>query len=56
MHVPSLSTFGALAAGALMALGLAGTASAENCPRSFLDKAYCDYDGDLVADLPLDEK
>ena len=56
MHMPSLSTFGALAAGALMTLGLVGTASAEDCPRSFLDKAYCDYDSDLVADLPLDEK
>ncbi len=56
MQMPSLSTFGALAAGALMTLGLAGTAGAQDCPRSFLDKAYCDYDGDLVADLPLDEK
>jgi phosphonate transport system substrate-binding protein len=27
----------------------------EDCPRGTLDKQYCDRDGDLVADLPLDE-
>ncbi len=26
---------------------------AADCPRGTLDKAYCDRDGDLVADLPL---
>ncbi len=30
-------------------------ASAEDCPRGTLDKAYCDKDGDLVADLPTDK-
>jgi len=28
---------------------------AEDCPRGTLDKQYCDRDGDLVADLPIDE-
>ena len=28
--------------------------AAEDCPRGTLDKRYCDRDGDLVADLPLD--
>jgi len=27
---------------------------AADCPRGTLDKRYCDRDGDLVADLPLD--
>ncbi|MCG8561617.1 MAG: phosphate/phosphite/phosphonate ABC transporter substrate-binding protein [Hyphomicrobiales bacterium] len=31
-------------------------ANAEDCPRGTLDKAYCDRDGDLVADLPTDPK
>ncbi len=30
-------------------------ASAADCPRGTLDKAYCDKDGDLVADLPADK-
>src|SRR3546814_13559222 len=46
-----------------MALGLlafsgtwAGPATAaEDCPRSFLDERYCDRDGNLTADLPVDE-
>lgn len=32
------------------------TASAADCKRSFLDKRYCDRDGNLTADLPLDPK
>lgn len=32
------------------------SAQAEDCPRGSLDKRYCDRDGDLVADLPLDDK
>lgn len=32
-----------------------GSAHAQNCPRGTLDKQYCDRNGDLVADLPLDE-
>ena len=38
----------------LMALTL-GQAQAQDCPRGTLDEQYCDRDGDLVADLPLDE-
>jgi phosphonate transport system substrate-binding protein len=33
-----------------------GTAGAQDCPRGDLDKAYCDRNGDLVADLPTDPK
>ena len=28
---------------------------AEDCPRGTLDEQYCDRDGDLVADLPIDD-
>src|SRR5882757_2091277 len=31
-------------------------AQAQECPRGQLDKAYCDRDGDMVADLPTDPK
>src|ERR1700693_6543770 len=34
----------------------AGLASAQDCPRGDLDKAYCDRDGDLTADAPSDPK
>ena len=47
-----------LVAGALFSMGLAlGStgASAAECPRGTLDKQYCDRDGNLTADLPLDE-
>src|SRR6516164_5323890 len=33
-----------------------GSARAQDCPRGDLDKAYCDRDGDLVADAPADPK
>ena len=36
--------------------GLVGTSWAQDCPRGDLDKAYCDRDGDLVADTPSDPK
>ncbi len=35
---------------------LAAAARAEDCPRGDLDQAYCDRDGDLVADAPTDPK
>src|ERR1700681_4044807 len=44
--------FAALVFGA----GLIGFAQAQDCPRGDLDKAYCDRDGDLVADAPTDAK
>jgi phosphonate transport system substrate-binding protein len=36
--------------------GVIGAARAQDCPRGDLDKAYCDRDGDLVADAPTDPK
>src|SRR5215475_14803035 len=42
--------FAALIVGA----GLVGAPRAQDCPRGDLDKAYCDRDGDLVADTPSD--
>src|ERR1043165_5909282 len=43
----------AVLAGAVAGSGAAG---AQDCPRGDLDKAYCDRNGDLVADLPTDPK
>ncbi len=43
--------------GLALALGTAMTLPAtaqQDCPRGTLDERYCDRDGDLVADLPLD--
>src|ERR1041385_2946906 len=41
---------------ALTVIG-AGSAHAQaDCPRGELDKAYCDRNGDLVADAPTDPK
>lgn len=34
----------------------APAAAADECPRGALDKAYCDRDGDMVADQPADAK
>ena len=36
--------------------GSTGAARAQECPRGDLDKAYCDRNGDLVADAPTDPK
>ena len=36
-------------------LALAGSVSAQECPRGDLDKRFCDTDGDLIADIPTDE-
>jgi phosphonate transport system substrate-binding protein len=41
---------------AVLGIAIAGTAHAQDCPRGDLDKAYCDRDGDLVADAPTDPK
>jgi phosphonate transport system substrate-binding protein len=43
-------------AGFISMAGLAETVRAQDCPRGDLDKAYCDRDGDLVADAPTDPK
>lgn len=45
---------GAVIAGALALSG--GASAQEDCPRGLLDKAYCDRNGDLVADQPSDPK
>ena len=38
-------------------IGFSSTARAQqDCPRGTLDKAYCDRNGDLTADLPADPK
>src|SRR5262249_62161698 len=51
-----LSLIRILAASAAALALLAGVARAEDCPRGDLDKAYCDRDGDMVADAPTDPK
>ncbi len=54
MLTATLAIRGAIVAGAL---ALSGAAFAqEDCPRGLLDKAYCDRNGDLVADAPTDPK
>ena len=40
---------------AISALFWAGIANAQDCPRGTLDEQYCDYNNDLVADLPRDD-
>ena len=55
----SLKEFIAAAVAMLVLSTLAVTApgqanAAEDCARGTLDQQYCDRDGDLVADLPLD--
>src|SRR5262245_52764647 len=40
----------------IVGAGLIGAAHAQDCPRGDLDKAYCDRNGDLVADAPTDPK
>jgi len=41
---------------AFAVLSFSFSANAADCPRGTLDSQYCDRDGDLTADLPLDEK
>ena len=53
----SLTVVAALAGAIAMTGAMCGAAAAqEDCPRGTLDKAYCDRDGDLTADLPTDPK
>src|SRR4051812_23932713 len=40
----------------LVTFGASLAAAQEDCPRGQLDKAYCDRDGDMVADTPTDPK
>ncbi|MFQ5437243.1 MAG: phosphate/phosphite/phosphonate ABC transporter substrate-binding protein [Paracoccaceae bacterium] len=41
-------------AASITAFVLAGSASAQDCPRGDLDARFCDRDGDLIADIPTD--
>jgi phosphonate transport system substrate-binding protein len=50
------SSIRSLAVGAAAWALFAGAALAQDCPRGDLDKAYCDRDGDMVADAPSDPK
>ena len=52
--VPTLLVAAAMTWAVLMTASLPANA-AEECPRSFLDDRYCDRDGNLTADLPLNE-
>jgi phosphonate transport system substrate-binding protein len=49
-------TISLLAGVAALTIIGAGLAAAQDCPRGDLDKAYCDANGDLVADTPADPK
>lgn len=50
-----LSSFAACGLALALGAGMAAPVTAqEDCPRGTLDDRYCDRDGDLVADLPLD--
>ena len=51
-----INTIASLFAALMVGAGLIGAAGAQDCPRGDLDKAYCDRDGDLVADTPTDPK
>jgi phosphonate transport system substrate-binding protein len=51
-----ISTTASVFAALVLGAGLIGMAAAQECPRGDLDKAYCDRDGDLVADAPTDSK
>ena len=53
----SLTVVAALAGAIAMTGAMCGAAAAqEDCPRGTLDNAYCDRNGDLVADAPTDPK
>jgi phosphonate transport system substrate-binding protein len=52
MMLHAIKTF----AGAAMLAAWIASAAAQDCPRGDLDKAYCDRNGDLVADAPTDPK
>jgi phosphonate transport system substrate-binding protein len=54
MTLKRFSTAVAALAGAVLFSGVAF--AQEDCPRGDLDKAYCDRNGDLVADAPADPK
>src|SRR6202795_3467896 len=56
-HIKTIAkTIATFFAELIFSAALIGFAHAQDCPRGDLDKAYCDRDGDLVADAPTDPK
>src|ERR1700758_2511053 len=53
---PQSGIFAIFFSALLFSAALIGAAGAQDCPRGDLDKAYCDRNGDLVADAPTDPK
>ena len=51
-----INTIAGIVAALIVSAGSIGSPYAQDCPRGDLDKAYCDRDGDLVADPPTDPK
>src|ERR1039457_5384682 len=51
-----INTIASIFTALIVSAGSIGSAVAQDCPRGNLDKAYCDRDGDLVADTPTDAK
>ena len=51
-----INTIASLFAALMVGAGLIGAAGAQDCPPGQLAKAYCDRNGDLVADAPTDPK
>lgn len=52
----SVNTLATLFTALIIGAASAGAAHAQDCPRGNLDKAYCDRNADLVADMPTDPK
>src|SRR5262249_9150246 len=52
--LPSIKAL--LGAAALTVITASVTSAQEDCRRGDLDKAYCDRNGDMVADAPTDPK
>src|SRR6202166_284037 len=51
-----INTMTSIFAALIVSAGLIGSARTQDCPRGDLDMAYCDRNGDLVADAPTDPK
>jgi phosphonate transport system substrate-binding protein len=51
-----ITTITGLFAALILSVGLISGARAEDCPHGDLDAAYCDRNGNLVADAPTDPK
>ncbi len=51
-----INTIASVFAALIISAGLIDLSQAQDCPRGDLDNAYCDRDGDLVADTPTDPR